>query len=89
MFMYANKIALITGASSGIGEAFAYSLAAKKCNLILVARNETKLKTLAKELSAKYNVKATVIALGSFHTRSTPSIASGGSKATAKGRSLD
>ncbi|MGR6130265.1 SDR family NAD(P)-dependent oxidoreductase [Paenibacillus sp. SER-28] len=63
MFMYANKTALITGASSGIGEAFAYSLAAKKCNLILVARNETKLETLAKELSANYNVKATVIAM--------------------------
>ncbi len=63
MFMYANKTALITGASSGIGEAFAFSLAARNCNLILVARNETKLKELAKELSAKYNVKATVIVL--------------------------
>ncbi|HEY2495041.1 MAG TPA: SDR family oxidoreductase [Paenibacillus sp.] len=63
MFIYSNKTALITGASSGIGEIFAYSLAAKKCNLILVARNEEKLKALATELSTTYKVKTTVIAL--------------------------
>ncbi|WP_240418616.1 SDR family NAD(P)-dependent oxidoreductase [Paenibacillus periandrae] len=63
MFKYSNKTALITGASSGIGEAFAYSLAAKKCNLILVARNHSKLKVLAEKLTEAYNVKTTVIAI--------------------------
>ncbi len=47
MYSYAGKTALITGASSGIGEAFAHSLAARGMNLILVARSEEKLRAMA------------------------------------------
>jgi short-subunit dehydrogenase len=44
---------IITGASKGIGRAIAYELAAQGKNLILIARSEDLLQTLAKELAAK------------------------------------
>ena len=52
--------ALITGASSGIGEALAHCFAAAHFNLILVARSEGKLKTLAKYLAQQHGIKAQV-----------------------------
>ncbi len=52
------KVTLITGASLGIGQAFAKQLASEKHNLLLIARSENKLKVLCDELMAKYNIKA-------------------------------
>ena len=48
--------ALITGASAGIGRAFAQQLAAKGLNLILIARRYSKLQTLANDLSSQYPI---------------------------------
>ncbi|MCC5646958.1 SDR family oxidoreductase [Nostoc sp. CHAB 5824] len=53
--------ALITGASSGIGKAFAQELAARKTNLVLVARSEEKLSQLAKQLQEQHKIQVDVI----------------------------
>jgi len=55
------KATLITGASGGIGEAIALKLAARKQNLVLVARNESKLKVLAEELTRQYSIQVEYI----------------------------
>lgn len=55
-------VALITGASAGIGEAFAKRLAEEGFELILVARREAALAALAKSLTAQHKVKVHVIA---------------------------
>src|SRR5438093_9047395 len=62
MFSYRGKTALITGASSGIGEAFAHTLAARGMHVILVARSEEKLRSLASTLAAQHGIRAEVIA---------------------------
>lgn len=50
--------ALITGASSGLGEEFARLAAAEGYDLLLAARSTGKLQTLASELSATHNINA-------------------------------
>ena len=49
----AGKVAIVTGASSGIGEAAARLLAQQGCKLTLAARSRDKLETLAAELPAE------------------------------------
>ncbi|BAB74590.1 SDR family NAD(P)-dependent oxidoreductase [Nostoc sp. PCC 7120 = FACHB-418] len=54
--------ALITGASGGIGKAFAQELAARQTNLVLVARSQHKLHQLAQELQQQHKIQVDVIA---------------------------
>lgn len=60
---YRGTTALITGASSGLGEEYAIQLAARGADVVLVARREERLRELAAQLSADHGVTATPIAL--------------------------
>jgi short-subunit dehydrogenase len=55
-----GPVALVTGASSGIGRSFAELLAAKGLDLVIVARRVQRLDELASSLSHRYRVKVTV-----------------------------
>lgn len=59
--MKANKVALITGASTGIGKEFAHIHAEKGGDLVIVARSKDKLEALKHELENKHSVKVMVI----------------------------
>jgi uncharacterized protein len=53
--------ALITGASTGIGSVYAYRLAQRGYDLILVARDQQRLSSLAHDITAKTGRKAEVL----------------------------
>lgn len=65
--MQGLRTALITGASSGIGEAYAKAFAARGLDLILVARSEDKLRSLAKQLAEVHSRRVEVISADLTH----------------------
>jgi len=66
-----HPIVLITGASSGFGEAMARLLASQGCHLALGARRVERVQTLAEELTKAHGVKAYA---GPVDTRDTASV---------------
>lgn len=63
MMPLTNKIILITGASSGIGQACARLFAAQGAKLILSARREERLQALQQELKAQYDTESLLLPL--------------------------
>ncbi len=63
MFDYSGSTALVTGASKGLGAAFAEALAERGMNLVLVARSTDELNALSTRLYAKYKVRRTILSI--------------------------
>src|ERR1043165_5990341 len=56
-----KQFALITGATAGIGYQFAKLFAANHFNLVLVARDELRLKIVAEELQSAHKIETIVL----------------------------
>lgn len=57
-----NKWAIITGATSGIGEATAYAFGESGCNLILTGRRQQRLDEIANTLRSGYDIEVKIAA---------------------------
>jgi 3-oxoacyl-[acyl-carrier protein] reductase len=57
-----GKVALVGGASQGLGRAVAEELAAEGCDVALIARSEARLAALAAELTQRFGVRAVAVA---------------------------
>jgi 3-hydroxy acid dehydrogenase/malonic semialdehyde reductase len=80
------KIALITGATAGIGEACAQLFAREKYNLVLTGRRLNRLEKLAVSLKKKYD---TEVAVCSFDVRDREQVASNFESLPAKWKKVD
>ncbi|CAH8494337.1 unnamed protein product [Schistosoma turkestanicum] len=57
----AGEWAIVTGASAGIGEAYAEELASEGLNLMLISNDEQQLQSVADRISREYNVKTRIV----------------------------
>lgn len=57
LFSLKKRVAVVTGASSGLGVQFAKALANQGADLAIIARREEKLKEIKKEIEEEYGVR--------------------------------
>ncbi|KAJ8923518.1 hypothetical protein NQ315_010096 [Exocentrus adspersus] len=57
-----GKWAVVTGATDGIGKAYAEILAKKGLNIVLISRSQPKLEAVAEEIETKYKVETKIVA---------------------------
>lgn len=57
------KTALVTGASAGIGRCYCQALARMGVDLVVVARNQSRLNDLSAQLQESFGIKVTVIVM--------------------------
>ena len=81
-----RQLALVTGASSGLGIAFAEALAARNYDLVLTARREEPMRNLARRLEEAHGVSAFVEPLDLASNGAAASLVG---KVAARGRSID
>ena len=70
-----KPVVVVTGASSGIGEALARRIARDRRDVVLVARRADRLEALAKELAGAHGVEATAIPCDLMQTNGPSSLA--------------
>ena len=61
-FKFCGKWAVVTGATDGIGKAYAEQLAERGCDIVLLSRTLSKLEVMARDLRQRFNVEVKVIA---------------------------
>ncbi|OQV14681.1 Very-long-chain 3-oxoacyl-CoA reductase [Hypsibius exemplaris] len=65
-FRKLGEWAVVTGATFGIGKAYALDLARRGCNVVLISRSEDKLRAVAKEIEKTYPGTKTKIIVADF-----------------------
>lgn len=81
-----NKIAMITGATSGIGLGTAKALASEGFNLILTGRRNDRLENIKKEIEEKYKVKVLILC---FDVRNQSEVEKAVSSLSAEWKNID